>query len=354
MNITIIGAGNAGTTIAADLTHKGHDVTLLKTSDKLHNENFAHLLATRRVAVEDGAQAYEVTLCSVTTDVEQALSNAELVILYVQTNYHQQVIRRIQPYIKDGQTFLIEPGYLSSCFFLQETKKDITIIEAESSPIDCRIIAPGRVRVLFRNVLNPFGVYPKREEARARRILDQLRYPYILTKNVVEAALHNPNVIVHTTGALFSIPRIEKTNGDYWMYKEVFTPHIWNVVTHLDEEKMTILERLGCPRLPYVEACKMRNSADASSNALDVFFDYAQNGSPYGPTVPDSRYLTEDVPEGLCLIESLGKYFGIATPTATAIINLANAALNTDFRQTGRTVERLGLKNIERILQDIE
>ena len=98
----------------------------------------------------------------------------------------------------------------------------------------------------------------------------------------------------------------------------------------------------------------MRNSADASSNALDVFFDYAQNGSPYGPTVPDSRYLTEDVPEGLCLIESLGKYFGIATPTATAIINLANAALNTDFRQTGRTVERLGLKNIERILQDIE
>lgn len=352
MKITVIGAGNAGTTIAADLTHKGHDVTLLKTSDKLHNEHFAHLLANHHTIVEDGAQTYEVTLFEVTTDVEQALSNAELVILYVQANYHQQVIQRIEPHIKDGQTFLIEPGYLSSCFFLQETKKDITIIEAESSPIDCRIVAPGRVRVLFKNILNPFGVYPKREEPKARRILDQLHYPYILTKNVIEAALHNPNIIVHTTGALFSIPRIEKTNGDYWMYKEVFTPHIWNIVTHLDEEKMMILERLGCPRLPYVEACKMRNSADTSSNALDVFFDYAQNSSPYGPTIPDSRYLTEDVPEGLCLIESLGKYFGIATPTATSIIDLANAALNTDFRQTGRTVERLGTENIEQILRD--
>lgn len=39
MNITIAGMGNAGTTIGADLAHKGHNVTLLKTSKKLHNDN---------------------------------------------------------------------------------------------------------------------------------------------------------------------------------------------------------------------------------------------------------------------------------------------------------------------------
>ena len=37
---------------------------------------------------------------------------------------------------------------------MKHVKKDITIIEAESSPIDCRIISPGCVKVLFKNVLN--------------------------------------------------------------------------------------------------------------------------------------------------------------------------------------------------------
>ena len=37
MNITILGAGNAGCTIAADLSLKGHMVTLCKTSNMLHN-----------------------------------------------------------------------------------------------------------------------------------------------------------------------------------------------------------------------------------------------------------------------------------------------------------------------------
>ena len=352
MNITIVGTGNGGTTIGADLALKGHQVTLLKTSDKLHNENYAYLRKMKRVEFEDTDRTKTAHFKDVTTDFASAIPGAELIILYIWTNFHQTVIDRMLPYIQDGQCFLLEPGYLSTCYFMQATDKDITVIEAESSPIDCRIDKPGKVRALFRNVMNPFGVYPKANRDTAVKVLEALEYPYMLTDGVVEAALHNPNLIVHTIGAIFSIPRIEYTNGQYWMYKEVFTPHVWNIVRSLDKEKMDVLERLGSKRLPYVEACKLRNSEDKKGNAKAAFFHYARHSSPKGPHQPDSRYITEDVPEGLVLLESLGQTLAIPTPTCSGLINVASAALEIDFRKDGRTVERLGLENIQKILED--
>lgn len=350
MNITIAGIGNAGTTVGADLAHKGHNVTLLKTSNKLHNDNYEYIKEHKEINVQDLDYTYVSTITEVTDDIEKSISSADLIIIYIQTNYHETLIKKIAPYIKDGQVFILEPGYMSTCYFMKHVKKDITIIEAESSPIDCRIIAPGCVKVLFKNVLNPFGVYPKKNVIVAETILKELGYPFEIVTNVAEAALHNPNLIVHTVGAIFSIPRIEYTKGDYWMYKEVFTPHIWNIVEALDNEKMNVLERIGCGRLPYVEACKKRNSLDNSKDALEVFFDYAQNGSPQGPNIPDSRYITEDVPQGLVMLESLGKTFNILTPTTTGLINCANAALRIDFRSIGRTVDALGYENIIRAI----
>lgn len=352
MKITIVGTGNGGTTIGADLALKGHQVTLLKTSDKLHNENFKFLQQTKTVVIEDTQGSKTARFAEVTTDYATALRGAELIILYIWTNFHKPVIDKIAPYIQDGQCFLLEPGYLSTCYMMQATDKDITIIEAESSPIDCRIVKPGKVHVLFRNVMNPFGVYPKAKQSTAVKVLEELRYPFCLTDNVIEAALHNPNLIVHTIGAIFSIPRIEYTNEQYWMYREVFTPHIWNIVRSLDREKMDVLERFELKRLPYVEACKLRNSSDKKVNAKAAFLHYAKHSSPKGPNQPDSRYITEDVPEGLVLLESLGLTLKIPTPTCTGLINCASAAMETDFRKEGRTVDCLGFDNIWKILDD--
>lgn len=354
MKITVIGTGHAGSTVAADLSRRGHEVTLLKTSDKLHNEHFAELQKTGWILLEENNSEYPAKVFA-TTDIPLALSGRDLIIVYIQTNYHEQLIQRISPYLEDGQTVLIEPGYLSTCYFLRYCKKDITIVEAESSPIDCRITSPGKVRVLFRNVINPVGVFPKIKTEKAKSVLAQTGFPFEYLTSVVEAALHNPNLIVHTIGAVFSTPRIEyvaKHGGDYSMYREVFTPHIWNLVESLDSEKMDVLAALGCDRVPYVEACKHRNSLNNNRDALDVFFDYANNSAPNGPDAPDSRYVTEDVPQGLVLLESLGKELNIATPTCTALIDCASAILKRDFRTQGRTTERLGQDEIHTVFFD--
>ena len=45
MNIAILGAGNSGCALASDYAARGHEVTLIKTSHSLHDDNFAHLCA---------------------------------------------------------------------------------------------------------------------------------------------------------------------------------------------------------------------------------------------------------------------------------------------------------------------
>jgi opine dehydrogenase len=353
LDITIVGAGNGGTALAADLSIKGHNVTLLKTSDKIHNEHFNTLLNNGgKVHFNDIDKAYVTKIKNVTTSFSDAFSgNPQLIILFIQTNYHEAIIKKIAPYLKDNQVILLEPGYLSTAFFLKHCSNvNLIIAEAESSPIDCRIIKPGEVKVLYKNVRNPLGIYPADRQKEAMEVLNQLGYNFTLLDSVVEAALNNPNLIVHTVGAIMSIPRIEYSKGDYWMYREVFTPSVWNLVECLDSEKINVLNALGLEPTPYVEACKFRNSNDLAVDAKEIFFDYALNHSPPGPTVSNSRYITEDVPEGLVLLESLGQALNLKTPVCTALIDIASACLNIDFREKGRTLERLDRGTIQKLI----
>lgn len=354
MRICVVGCGNAGSAVAADLSLKGHDVIILKTSRALHNEHFEVVKKNGRIDLLEN-DVVKTAFVKATEDFSEAIAGRQLIIVFIQTNYHEQLIKRMSQYLEDDQIVLLEPGYLSTCYLINSCTKNLKIVEAESSPIDCRIVEPGKVRVLFKNVRNPIGVFPHNESENVFSILGQLQYSFVLTSSVIEAALHNPNLIVHTVGALCSIPRIEyaREHGlPYSMYREVFTPLVWNLVQKLDDEKMNVLSALDCKRIPYVEACKFRNSLENGQDATKVFFEYAQNSAPDGPNEPDSRYVTEDVPQGLILLESLGNVLNVPTPVCTSLIQIASAMLERNFRAEGRTVEKLGIDTIKKIMAD--
>lgn len=357
MKIAVIGAGNAGCAIAADLSIKGHEIYLIKTSNAVHNDNFNYLIKNNgKIKLSEDGNIVETNIAHVTRDISE-IRKVDIVIVYVQTGYHESVIKKISEYFVDNQIVIINPGYLSTAYMLKYCgNKDLAIVEATSSFIDCRLDEEhelGLVKVGFRNVRNPISVFPKSKLSSTKEKLKSLEYNFHYF-TPIEIALHNPNLIVHTVGAVMSIPRIEKTNGDYCMYWEVWTPSVWNILEALDNEKMNVLEKLNCKRIKYVDACKFRNTLEDERDGKEIFYWYANMPTrAKGPIVVDSRYISEDVPQGLVMLETLGSHLNVATPICTSLIEIAGAALGRDLRAEGRTYEKLGVENIEKILNDI-
>ena len=90
---------------------------------------------------------------------------------------------------------------------------------------------------------------------------------------------------------------------------------------------------------------------DNDMDPKESFLNYAEMPTrAKGPTSVNSRYITEDVSQGLVMLEALGQYLGVKTPFCTALIEIANAALGRDLRENGRSLERLGVDNIKKIL----
>lgn len=353
MKIAILGAGNEGCALAADLSFKGNEVTLIKTSNSINDEKFQYLVDNngKIKLIEPSGEEKNTRIQCVTRDISK-INESDIVFIAIQTIYHEDLIKRISEYIKDNQIIIINPGYFSTAYFLKYCKKNISIVEAESSFIDCRVTENGVVSSFFRNVRNPIGVYPSKNKNLVKEKLDLLGFPLIYV-STVEAALHNPNLILHTSGAIMNITSIEKKKDEFCLYGEGFTEATLRILEALDSEKNNILKKLNLKEVSYYKACKFRNSLDDNKDAKQVFLDYTVVAKDIkGPSTIYSRYITEDVSQGLVMLESLGKYLNVSTPICTSLIDISSSALDIDFRAKGRNIENLGIDNIKEILLD--
>jgi opine dehydrogenase len=346
---TVIGAGHGGKAMAAHLSLMGFNVTL-------YNRTFDHISALRaRGGIElecaEGGPHGFAKLALATADMQEALAEAQVVMVVVPSSAHADIAKFTAPYLHDGQIVILHPG--RTCGTLEFAKilkdqgctADVTLAEAETFIYASRSDGPAQARIFRIKEAVPLAALPA---VRTTAVLDAIRpaYPqFIDGVNVLHTGMNNMGAIFHPALTLLNSGWIEATHGDYQFYIDGVTPSVARVLEVLDRERVTVASALGLRARTAMEWLEM-----AYNSIGDNLHEAIQNQPGYygikAPSTLNHRYIFEDVPMSLVPIASLGERFGVSVRGISSIIHLGCIIHRTDYWRRGRTVDKLGLAHL--------
>ena len=107
-NYAVIGAGNGGKAMAAHLALMGCRVNLFNRT----SERIAAIKARRGIDLEnqDGGPRGFGRLALVTSDMSQALADADIIMVVVPSSAHSDIARMAAPHLRDGLIVVLLPG----------------------------------------------------------------------------------------------------------------------------------------------------------------------------------------------------------------------------------------------------
>jgi opine dehydrogenase len=336
--VAVLGAGNGGKAMAADLTLRGFLVRLYDRYPSavadVQERSGIYLHGSER----DGFAGIQMATC----DLRVAVDGADILVIVVPAPAHEYLVDQLVPHLADGQTVLFTPGYLGSILLrrrLQQSRPELTIQVGEtcSLPYACRLIGPAEVGLRgIKRVLDVAAV-PATHTADLIERLKPLFPSLAPAQNVLEAALNNPNPISHVPTCLLNFGRIDQPRTTDWHdFEEWVTPKIHTIQLRLDQERLAILSALKLTGLD-MERWSERAYGGRPKDRIQTKGNIPSNAM----AVPE-RYITEDVPMGLVPLEALGRLNGLPVPITTMLITLANELYGKDFRIEGRHLGVLG------------
>jgi len=342
---TILGGGNGGQTTAGHLGSMGFDVTIYD----IFEETIKAIAEQGGIYLEDALTGFGKVSCA-TTNIEEALREADIILVTVPATAHQMVAKSCAPYLKDGQIIILNPAATFGSLAFEKTLKDegctanVTLAETNTLLYGCRIIEPGRTQVFGLKNRILLAALPATETTRVVTTL-QVAFPqFIAADSILITSFDNTNPILHTATTLFNTGTIE-SNREWHFYVDGFTPSIGRFVESMDEERLAIgralgLDLLSCRQQFEVEYNVFENTLADSVRRNPVYRDIK------GQKTLDTRYLSEDIPMGLVPFVALGKLLELPTERMEAIIDLAQLVLDRDLMTNARTLKNLGIDDM--------
>ena len=343
--ITVVGAGHGGKAMAADLAYQGHEVNLF-------NRSWHHIdtIAARggiEIKFEDGTQGFG-NLRKVTSEMEEALEDTELIMVVVPASGHRDVARMCAPHLKDGQIIVLNPGRTGGALefrkVLQESgcTADVIVAEAATLLFASRSTGPAEARIFRRKNTVPLAALPATQTPKVLEVLKDVYPQFIPAPNVLHTSMNNMGAIFHPALSILNAGWIESTGGAFQFYMEGVTPSTSRVLERLDRERVTVAAAMGVR-----VQTSMEWLAGAYSAYGDTLYEAMHRNPGYkgimAPATLRHRYIFEDVPYSLVPIAELGRRFGVDVWAMDAMIRLASVIHGTDYWHRGRTLERMGL-----------
>jgi len=363
--IAILGAGNGGYTMAADLSMVGYEVNLYELPE--YAENLEPIIKRGGIEIVSCTPAGEELILpaggktgfvkirgKITSNAQEAIKDAEIIMLVVPAFGREAFIREFAPYLEEGQIIVIWPGYFGAlqCAKLLKdlgVNKNVNIAETESLIYNCTKLGGAKVynKGNKEHLLVSFLSAIKKEE-----IFKKLKkiYPqFTLADNVLQTTLANGNPSLHPMSVLLNLYRVERKfyPFDEKLNKPVekaydVTPGMARVMEAVDMEKVAMGEKLGI-KVPSIKTQIEVFYGAKGSNLYETLLNCYAYQVQGAPTSLKDRYVTEDVPYGLVPYALLGQQIGVPVNHLEAMAYIGCAVTGKDFWNEGMNMGKAGL-----------
>lgn len=355
LNWAIIGAGNGGQAVAGYLGLTNHNVKLYD----IYQETVDTVNSQGGIYLEGEVQGFG-KIEKATTNLQECLEDADIAMVITPSLSHHAIAKECAPFLKNHQIIVLHPGATFGSLAFKKALEDfnckanVTIAESNTLIYACRAIKTGTVFIAgIKNKLLVSSIPAKRVEKVVSML--NLAFPQVQpVPNTLFTSLDNTNPMVHPGPTLLSASLVE-SNKDWLYYRDGITPTISKFIEEMDKERIAIGKALG------LQLISLREQYAIEYNVVeDNLYDVFQNTKAYdgikGSHTLHTRYLLEDIPMGLVPLVSVGKLLNVPVERMETVINLAQLMLNQDLTQEGRTLENLGLANmnIDEMIQFME
>jgi opine dehydrogenase len=216
--VAVIGAGNGGKAVAADLALHGVAVRLFEWPEY---QSSIDALAETPIIEAEGVIHGEARLALVTTDLSAAIADTDLIIACVQGLAHERLAGELAPLMWDGARVLLDPGSTGGSLefgrILRECGVRAQVLLAETSTLThcARTTGPCQVHIGLRVKHIAFAALPGRETHESLGPLQRF-FPGLQPKeDVLEVGLCNGNPVIHPAIMLGNLGVIERLGHDH-------------------------------------------------------------------------------------------------------------------------------------------
>lgn len=327
MKVTIIGGGNMGMCLAGVISRLSrYEVTLYAS----HPETF-----NRQIEVVDDELG--ITYRSgefITTDnLIDAVKDAEFIYCTYPAYLREHFIKSAEEYIIPGTYLGFIPAYGGAEFFCDDLiQKGVVIFGLQKPPYVCRTKVRGRIAGLMSKKPELFedAIPYSRSKEVAALLEDMLQIKTRILPNYMNVTLLPGNPLLHTSGSYYYLKDYKKGQA---FPKQIYYYQSWNdecsnIICNFSNEMIAVCNELPLDlsgvhsiqeyyESPTPEDLTKKFHSIPSFYPLTLPMTHTEEG--YFPDF-NSRFFTEDIPFGVCIIKALALLADVPTPTADQIL----------------------------------
>lgn len=346
INATIIGTGNGGCALAADLMSKGLHICLYA-----HPAHAAKLdsIRQRGTLISKGVIKGEFKPELLTEDMQEAVSFADNLIVAVPSYAQNELYSLMAPHLTDNHVVVNLNGNFGSLCLLKEIKnKRPILVETNVVPHASRVSTEGVVTVLGIKKFLTIGALPPTVSPVIKEVLEAI-IPCRLEwcSDVLEVAFQSNNGVLHPAACVLNAGWIESKKGNFYFYKDGISPAVGRVIEQIDHERIEIGKRYGFELRTLLDEMLSFYGGDYKSISEFALKTKLHNKIKEAPSDTRHRYISEDVPFALVPWYELGVVVNFEAKTMKSIIDLSATINVTDYMKTGRNLQELGLAGLD-------